>query len=71
MYSFPNLLYYCSQAKPYRKSLNIRTAKKVGKVGVMLVGWGGNNGSTFTAAVLANRHQLSWNTKNGTMDSNW
>ncbi|KAL0821527.1 hypothetical protein ABMA28_004984 [Loxostege sticticalis] len=58
-------------AKPYRKSLNIRTAKKVGKVGVMLVGWGGNNGSTFTAAVLANRHQLSWNTKNGTMDSNW
>ncbi|XP_028178883.1 inositol-3-phosphate synthase [Ostrinia furnacalis] len=58
-------------AKPYRKSLCLRTAKKVGKVGVMLVGWGGNNGSTFTAAVLANRHQLSWNTKNGTMDSNW
>ncbi|KAM3959633.1 inositol-3-phosphate synthase [Aphomia sociella] len=58
-------------AKPYRKSLNIRTGRKVGKVGVMLVGWGGNNGSTFTAAVLANRHQLTWNTKNGKMDSNW
>ncbi|XP_026756286.1 inositol-3-phosphate synthase [Galleria mellonella] len=58
-------------AKPYRKSLSIRTGRKVGKVGVMLVGWGGNNGSTFTAGVLANRHQLSWNTKNGKVDSNW
>ncbi|CAH2983955.1 unnamed protein product [Chilo suppressalis] len=57
--------------KPYKKSISIRTGKKIGKVGVMLVGWGGNNGSTFTAAVLANRHQLSWNTKNGVQDSNW
>ncbi|CAG4951443.1 unnamed protein product [Colias eurytheme] len=58
-------------ARPFRTSMQIRTQRKVGKVGVMLVGWGGNNGSTFTAAVLANRHQLSWNTKNGKMDSNW
>ncbi|XP_047031947.1 inositol-3-phosphate synthase [Helicoverpa zea] len=58
-------------ARPIRKTLNIRTDRRVGKVGVMLVGWGGNNGSTFTAAVLANRHQLSWNTKNGKMDPNW
>ncbi|XP_068618145.1 inositol-3-phosphate synthase [Battus philenor] len=57
--------------KPYQTSLCIRTGRKVGRVGVMLVGWGGNNGSTFTAAVLANRHQLSWNTKNGKMDPNW
>lgn len=57
--------------QPYNKSLNIRTERKVGKVGVMLVGWGGNNGSTFTAAVLANRYQLSWNTKNGILQSNW
>ncbi|KAJ0174804.1 hypothetical protein K1T71_009912 [Dendrolimus kikuchii] len=58
-------------ARPYHKSLSIRTQRRVGKVGVMLVGWGGNNGSTFTAAVLANRHQFTWNTKNGTMESNW
>lgn len=58
-------------ALPYNKSLSIRTQRRVGKVGVMLVGWGGNNGSTFTAAVLANRHQFTWNTKNGPMDSNW
>lgn len=35
------------------------------KVGVMLVGWGGNNGSTVTAAVLANRLGLNWTTKTG------
>ncbi|CAK1553861.1 unnamed protein product [Leptosia nina] len=58
-------------AKPYQSSLQIRTGRRIGKVGVMLVGWGGNNGSTFTAAVLANRHQLSWNTRNGKLDSNW
>ncbi|CAK1586732.1 unnamed protein product [Parnassius mnemosyne] len=57
--------------KPYQTSLCIRTARKVGRVGVMLVGWGGNNGSTFTAAVLANKHQISWNTKNGKMEPNW
>ncbi|XP_045537147.1 inositol-3-phosphate synthase [Papilio machaon] len=57
--------------KPYQTSLCIRTARKVGRLGIMLVGWGGNNGSTFTAAVLANRHQLSWQTKNGKMDPNW
>ncbi|CAH0720475.1 unnamed protein product, partial [Brenthis ino] len=58
-------------AKPYRTSISIRTGRKVGRVGVMLVGWGGNNGSTFTAAVLANKHQISWNTKNGQMKPNW
>lgn len=32
----------------------------------MLVGWGGNNGSTITAGILANRHKVQWNTKEGT-----
>ena len=31
----------------------------------MLVGWGGNNGTTVTAACLANKHKLSWHTKEG------
>lgn len=29
------------------------------------MGWGGNNGTTVTAAVLANRLGLSWMTKTG------
>jgi len=36
----------------------------------MLVGLGGNNGSTFTAGVLANRHGLTWDTKNGEVKAN-
>jgi len=43
----------------------IRTSKAVPRLGVMLVGLGGNNGSTFTAGVLANKRQLSWRTRNG------
>ena len=35
------------------------------KLGVMLVGWGGNNGSTVTAACIANRLGLRWRTKEG------
>jgi len=31
----------------------------------MLVGWGGNNGSTVTAGILANRHNVTWHTKSG------
>lgn len=40
-------------------------------LGVMLVGWGGNNGSTFTAAVLANKQGISWPTRRGIQKSNW
>lgn len=52
-------------------SLKIRTDRKVPKLGVMLVGWGGNNGSTLTAAIEANRRQLEWRTKKGVQKSNW
>lgn len=58
-------------AQPYQKNLSIKTGRRVGRTGVMLVGWGGNNGSTFTAAVLANKHLLSWNTKDGKLNANW
>ncbi|KAJ8959640.1 hypothetical protein NQ318_021827 [Aromia moschata] len=37
----------------------------------MLVGWGGNNGSTFTAALVANRLGLSWPTRRGIQKANW
>jgi len=37
----------------------------------MLVGWGGNNGSTFTAGVIANKLGLTWNTKEGVQKSDW
>ena len=37
----------------------------------MLVGWGGNNGSTLTAALEANKHQMQWRTRTGVQKANW
>lgn len=51
--------------------MKIRTERKIPKLGVMLVGWGGNNGTTVTAAVLANKLGLSWPTRNGTQEANY
>lgn len=45
--------------------MTFRTVRKVPRLGVMLVGWGGNNGTTVTAAVLANKLGLTWRTKTG------
>ncbi|KMQ86949.1 inositol-3-phosphate synthase 1-b-like protein [Lasius niger] len=44
---------------------------KVPKLGLMLVGWGGNNGSTITAALIANKLKLTWETKEGEKIANW
>ena len=44
----------------------IVTEKNVPKVGLMLVGLGGNNGSTLTAGLLAHKHGVEWESKNGT-----
>ena len=38
---------------------------KSNKLGVMLVGLGGNNGTTFTAGILAAKKQIRWETKEG------
>lgn len=59
------------QVHPETTSLKIRTARHVPKLGVMLVGWGGNNGSTLTAALEANRRQLQWRKKSGVQQANW
>jgi len=37
----------------------------------MMVGWGGNNGSTLTASIIANRRKLTWNTKEGVQTPNY
>lgn len=37
----------------------------------MLVGLGGNNGSTIVAGILANKKKLTWETKNGTQSANF
>lgn len=53
------------QVTPCTSDMTFRTERKVPRLGVMLVGWGGNNGTTVTAAVLANKLGLTWRTKSG------
>lgn len=44
--------------------INVSDPKK-SKLGVMLVGMGGNNGSTFVSSILARQKNISWENKNG------
>ncbi|XP_030575407.1 inositol-3-phosphate synthase 1-A [Archocentrus centrarchus] len=56
---------------PRTTEMTIRTERRVPRLGVMLVGWGGNNGTTVTAAVLANKLGLTWKTKTGEKKANY
>ncbi|XP_039641233.1 inositol-3-phosphate synthase 1-A-like isoform X2 [Perca fluviatilis] len=56
---------------PRTTELTFRTERRVPRLGVMLVGWGGNNGTTVTAAVLANKLGLTWRTKTGEKKANY
>lgn len=58
-------------ATPNVESYDFKTKTKVPKTGLMLVGLGGNNGSTIAAMVMANRHNLSWHTKEGVQTPNY
>ncbi|XP_036377527.1 inositol-3-phosphate synthase 1-B-like [Megalops cyprinoides] len=56
---------------PCTTHFTFRTERALPRLGVMLVGWGGNNGTTVTAAVLANKLGLSWRTKTGMKKANY
>ncbi len=43
------------EVRPSAQTYEFRTERTVPKLGVMLVGWGGNNGTTLTAGILANK----------------
>jgi len=58
-------------ASPKEKLYDFKTERNVGKVGLMLVGLGGNNGTTVTAGILANRQGLTWETKEGPRAANY
>ena len=50
---------------PVEHEMQFKTDCSVPRLGAMLVGWGGNNGSTVTGVILANKLGLKWETKNG------
>jgi len=58
-------------AQPVSTVYDFKTNRKVPKTGLMLVGWGGNNGSTVTAGIIANRNKLSWESREGKKHANY
>lgn len=54
-----------------KSQISFKTDLHVPKVGVMLAGLGGNNGTTVTAAILANKHRMSFETKEGLVEANY
>lgn len=56
---------------PKVEKLNIKTNLNVSKTGLMLIGWGGNNGTTLTGALLANNYGFQWRSKTGIKSANW
>ncbi|KAM0808854.1 putative inositol-3-phosphate synthase [Seiridium cardinale] len=58
-------------ATPKETIYDFKVDRKVPKTGMMLVGWGGNNGTTVTAGIIANRRNLSWETREGPRAANY
>ncbi|KAJ4345194.1 Myo-inositol-1-phosphate synthase [Didymosphaeria variabile] len=56
---------------PRETQYDFKFDRNVPKVGVMLVGWGGNNGTTVTAGIIANRRGLVWDTREGPRNANY
>ncbi|KAL2127823.1 hypothetical protein VTI74DRAFT_10112 [Chaetomium olivicolor] len=56
---------------PRETVYDFKVDTRIPKLGVMLVGWGGNNGSTITAGIIANRRKLVWETRNGPQAANY
>jgi myo-inositol-1-phosphate synthase len=58
-------------ATPKETLYDFQVDRKIPKTGMMLVGWGGNNGSTVTAGIIANRRGLTWDTREGSQAANY
>jgi len=58
-------------ARPMEQQYTFRTNRRVPKLGMAIVGLGGNNGSTVCGGILANRLGLTWRNKEGVQRSNY
>jgi len=57
--------------RPTKTKFTFKTQRKIPKLGVMIVGLGGNNGSTVVAGVIANREKITWRTNKGVQQPNY
>lgn len=51
------------EINPKKIQYKFKTQLKPRKTGLLLVGLGGNNGSTVVGAITANKENLSWRTR--------
>jgi myo-inositol-1-phosphate synthase len=51
--------------------MEVTTDARIPRIGLMLVGIGGNNGTTLAGMLLANKHEFTWHTKTGIEKSNF
>eukprot|EP01088_Endostelium_zonatum_P001918 TRINITY_DN122_c0_g2_i1.p1 TRINITY_DN122_c0_g2~~TRINITY_DN122_c0_g2_i1.p1 ORF type:complete len:556 (-),score=147.18 TRINITY_DN122_c0_g2_i1:81-1748(-) len=58
-------------AAPVSQRYKFKTSTTVPKLGCMIVGLGGNNGSTVVAGTIANREGITWRTKDGIQTPNY
>eukprot|EP00882_Tetradesmus_deserticola_P001304 GHRQ01001412.1.p1 GENE.GHRQ01001412.1~~GHRQ01001412.1.p1 ORF type:complete len:501 (+),score=235.50 GHRQ01001412.1:146-1648(+) len=56
---------------PTSTEYQFRVDRRVPRLGVMLVGLGGNNGTSVMAGILANKHGITWMTKDGLRKPNY
>ncbi|OLL24129.1 Inositol-3-phosphate synthase [Neolecta irregularis DAH-3] len=57
--------------RPTKSAFEFKTETHVRRTGLMMIGLGGNNGSTLTATIVANRSKTTFQTKNGLQESNY
>jgi len=57
--------------QPTIEEYQFKTLRKVPKTGMAIIGLGGNNGTTVTGTILANKHKISWQKKSKTIESNY
>jgi len=56
---------------PKQTKFIFKTEKTVPRTGVMIVGLGGNNGTTVVAGCIANKEGITWRTKTGVQTPNY
>ncbi|KAH8827771.1 hypothetical protein DL96DRAFT_1600231 [Flagelloscypha sp. PMI_526] len=56
---------------PTATQYEFQTQRNVNRTGLMMIGLGGNNGTTLAATITANRHNIVWHTKGGVQQPNY
>jgi myo-inositol-1-phosphate synthase len=59
------------EAAPVSREYAFSTRRRVARTGVMVVGLGGNNGTTLAAGLLAHKLGLEWRTRAGAQRAAW